>query len=110
MSFSKTVSIFAALTSIFVAAGTGYKLAQNNNEFSSSPVEEVSTKYEYHIAELNEKISGLEKQLTNANPPTPITLPEPSTKQPVIQSPPLPKPPPLPPITTPSPSSNGNFE
>ena len=30
MSFSKTISVFAALASIFAAGATGWKLAQDN--------------------------------------------------------------------------------
>ena len=86
MSFSKTVSVCAALASIFAAGAAGWKLA---NENQTKPVEEVNTNYENHITELQQKISELEQKAT-----TPVTIPAPQP-QPVIL-PPVAPPPPVP--------------
>lgn len=101
MSFSKTVSVVAALTSIFGASIAGFKLAQDNQVKST---EEVNTKYEEHITQLQEKIAGLEKQLTNVNPPTPVVLPQTQVQQSTPSTPQLPPPP------QPSAPAAGNFE
>jgi len=98
MSFSKTVSVFAALASIFAAGAAGWKLA---NENQTKPAEEVNTTYEQHITELQEKISTLEKQATNVNPPAPVPLPQVSAApqtapKPATLPPVVPPPPPVP--------------
>lgn len=103
MSFSKTISVFAALCSVFGASIAGFKLAQDSQ---ATPKEDVTQKYEQHITELQEKISGLEKQLTNVNPPPVVSLP-PQT-QTVVKQVPAPTTPQLP--SPPSPPANGNFE
>ncbi len=97
MSFSKTISVVAALASIFGAGAAGWKLA---NENQTKPAEEVNTKYEQHITELQEKISTLEKQATNVNPPAPVPLPQVSVApqtapKPAILPPVVPPPPPV---------------
>ncbi len=86
MSFSKTISVCAALASIFAAGAAGWKLA---NENQTKPVEEVNTNYENHITELQQKISELEQKAT-----TPVTIPapqpQPATLPPVAPPPPVP--------------------
>jgi len=42
MSFSKTVSVVAALTSIFAAGATGWKLADTQKEVPLSPLDQKS--------------------------------------------------------------------
>ncbi len=101
MSFSKTVSVVAALTSIFGASIAGFKLAQDSQVKST---EEVNTKYETHITELQQQISGLEKQLTNVNPPSAVTLPQPTIDTQVQPPKPATLPPPAP--TPPAPTSS----
>lgn len=86
MSFSKTVSVFAALGSIFIAAATGYKLAQDNQE---------PNVYEDRINQLEEQL----KQSQQTTPPKPITLPQPQVHQ-------VPQPSQLPPATPPPPVPN----
>ena len=54
MSFSKTVSVFAALASIFAAGAAGWKLA---NENQTKPAEEINQTYDQHINNLQQKIS-----------------------------------------------------
>ncbi len=93
MSFSKTISVVAALASIFGAGAAGWKLA---NENQTKPVEEVNTKYEQHITELQQKIATLEQQTTNVNPPAPVPLPQVSVAPQTA-----PKPAILPPVAAP---------
>ena len=88
MSFSKTVSVFAALASIFAAGAAGWKLA---NENQSQPVEQTKD-----VSAFEEKINDLEKQLEEVKEqPKPVV---------VQQSPVLP---PFPPVPEPKP---GEFE
>ena len=79
MSFSKTVSVFAALASIFAAAATGYKLAKDNQSTPS----------------LEDKVQQLEKQLEETKQtqvvPQPVSLPT-TTSQASPAIPPLPPP------------------
>jgi hypothetical protein len=69
MSFSKTVSVFAALASIFAAGATGWKLADSQKEVPLSP--------------LDQKVMELEKKLDQAQQPQvapqPVILPTPPT-------------------------------
>jgi D-alanyl-D-alanine carboxypeptidase len=87
MSFSKTVSVFAALASIFAAGATGWKLADSQKEVPLTPLDQK-------VMELEKKLQEVqEPQVT----PEPVKLPEPIvqvTPQPVA----LPSPPP--PVTT----------
>ena len=106
MSFTKTISVFAALASIFGAGAAGFKLAQ---ESQVEPTEDVTAKYEQHITELQQQISGLEKQLTNTNPPPVVNLP-PQTQTVIKQVAPPTTPQLPPPPTPPSPPAAGNFE
>ena len=96
MSFSKTVSVVAALTSIFAAGATGWKLAD--------------TQKEVHLTPLDQKVMELEKKLEEVTvkepqvvPPQPVNLPAPiaqTVPQPVLPtSPVLPPPSVLPPVT-----------
>ena len=91
MSFSKTVSVVAALASIFAAGATGWKLADSQKEVPLSP--------------LDQKVMELEKKLEQTQQPQvapePVKLPQPTivvqqTPQPAI----LPPPPPPVPQTT----------
>ena len=88
MSFSKTVSVFAALASIFAAGATGWKLADSQKEVPLTP--------------LDQKVMELEKKLDQAQQPQvapePVNLPQPTVQtapQPTI----LPPPPPVPDVT-----------
>ena len=88
MSFSKTVSVFAALASIFAAGAAGWKLA---NENQSQPVEQTQD-----VSAFEEKINDLEKQLEEVKEqPKPVVVQQPTV------------PPPLPPVPEPKP---GEFE
>jgi uncharacterized protein HemX len=87
MSFSKTVSVCAALASIFAAGAAGYKLSQDNQ--SNTP-------------QLEEKVQQLEKQLEEAKQsqviPQPVVLPTPTPQLPQTSQTPAPQlpPPPVP--------------
>ncbi len=88
MSFSKTVSVVAALTSIFAAGATGWKLADTQKEVPLSP--------------LDQKVMELEKKLEEVTepqviPPQPVNLPAPIAQ--TVPQPVLPTPPVLPPVT-----------
>ena len=94
MSFSKTVSVFAALASIFAAGATGWKLADSQKEVPLSP--------------LDQKVMELEKKLDQAQQPQvtpqPVNLPTPPPQLPQISQTPLPQllpPPPVPENVTP---------
>jgi hypothetical protein len=87
MSFSKTVSVFAALASIFAAGAAGWKLADSQKEVPLSP--------------LDQKVMELEKKLEEVQEPQ--VVPEPvKLPAPIVQQAPQPTtlPPPPPPVTT----------
>jgi hypothetical protein len=90
MSFSKTVSVCAALASIFAAGAAGWKLA---NEKETTPTPEINQTYEQNINELQQKISELEQK-----EPIPVATPTPQAVQPAVTPPPLP---PVPPVNEP---------
>ena len=94
MSFSKTVSIFAALASIFGAGITGWKLAEESK--NPPPVEAPS------INAFEEKISELEKQIEETkNPVEQVVQPQvQEVQQPVILPPVAPPAPPQVPTET----------
>jgi len=87
MSFSKTVSVFAALASIFAAGAAGWKLSRDNTPQDTSV-------FEKKIVELEKKLEETQQpQVT----PEPVKLPAP-----VVQPAPQPAtlPPSPPPVTT----------
>lgn len=94
MSFSKTISVFAALASIFGAGITGWKLAEESK--NPPPVEAPS------INAFEEKISELEKQIEETkNPVERVVQPQvQEVQQPVILPPVAPSPPPPVPTET----------
>jgi hypothetical protein len=87
MSFSKTISVFAALASIFAAGATGWKLADSQKEVPLSP--------------LDQKVMELEKKLEQTQQPQ-VTPPPINLPAPIVQTPPqpnvLPAPTPPPPV------------
>jgi hypothetical protein len=90
MSFSKTISVFAALASIFGAGITGWKLAEESK--NPPPVEEPN------INVFEEKINELERKLEEpAQPVEQVAQPQvQAVQQPVILPPVAPPPPPVP--------------
>ncbi len=91
MSFSKTISVCAALASIFGAGAAGWKLTQESQ--APQPVEQPKQ----DVSVFEEKINELEEQLKEVKEqPKPETV---VVKQPAI--------PPLPPVPEPK---SGEFE
>ena len=90
MSFSKTVSVVAALASIFAAGATGWKLADSQKNVPLSP--------------LDQKVMELEKKLVEVTEPQ--VAPDSGVQQPitppvqVVSQPITPPPPVLPPTPT----------
>ena len=90
MSFSKTVSVVAALASIFAAGATGWKLADSQKDVPLSP--------------LDQKVMELEKKLIEVTEPQ--VAPDSGVQQPitppvqVVSQPVTPPPPVLPPTPT----------
>jgi len=90
MSFSKTVSVVAALTSIFAAGATGWKLADTQKEVPLTPLDQK-------VMELEKKLEEVSVKEPQVVPPQPVNLPAPiaqTVPQPVIPTPPV-----LPPVT-----------
>ena len=94
--FQSTISVVAALASIFGAGAAGWKLAYDSQQ---PAVKEETTTYQENIDKLKEEIAGLkqqpqvvESQQINSTPPPQLP---PVVQTPTIQAPP----PPLPPVT-----------
>ena len=87
MSFSKTVSVVAALTSIFAAGATGWKLADTQKDVPLSPLDQK-------VMELEKKLEEVAVKEPQVIPPQPVNLPAP-----IVQTVPQPVPPVLPPVT-----------
>ena len=89
MSFSKTVSVVAALASIFAAGATGYKLADLQKDVPLSPLDQK-------VMELEKKLIEVTEPQVVPVVPQPITLPAQVVTQPVIPPPPVLPPAPVP--------------
>ena len=87
MSFSKTVSVCAALASIFAAGATGWKLAQDDNSTKSPQLEEKVQKLEKQLAETKQPLVVPDPASLPA-PPNQVA-PEPATLPPVTPPPPI---------------------
>ena len=90
MSFSKTVSVVAALTSIFAAGATGWKLADTQKEVPLTPLDQK-------VMELEKKLEEVSVKEPQVIPPQPVNLPAPIAQ--TLQQPVTPIPPVLPPVT-----------
>jgi len=90
MSFTKTISVCAALASIFAAGATGWKLADTQKEVPLSPLDQK-------VMELEKKLEEVTVKEPQVIPPQPVNLPAPIA-QTVPQSI-TPTPPVLPPVT-----------
>jgi len=90
MSFSKTVSVVAALTSIFAAGATGWKLADTQKEVPLSPLDQK-------VMELEKKLEEVTVKEPQVIPPQPVNLPAPIVQ--TVPQPVLPPAPVLPPVT-----------
>ena len=101
MSFSKTVSVVAALTSIFAAGATGWKLADSQKDVPLSPLDQKVMELEKKLTEVTEPQVAPEVQQP-ANPLPPVLPPAQVVTQPVTPPPPvLPPAAVLPPAPTP---------
>ena len=89
MSFSKTVSVVAALASIFAAGATGYKLADSQKDVPLSPLDQK-------VMELKKKLIEVTEPQVAPVVPQPITLPAPVVPQPTNPLPPVLPPAPVP--------------
>ena len=89
MSFTKTVSVVAALTSIFAAGATGWKLADSQKDVPLSPLDQK-------VMELEKKLIEVTEPQVAPVVPQPVTLPAQVVTQPVTPPPPV-----LPPASTP---------
>jgi len=90
MSFTKTVSVVAALTSIFAAGATGWKLADTQKEVPLTPLDQK-------VMELEKKLAEVSVKEPQVIPPQPVNLPAPIAQ--TVPQPVLPTPPVLPPVT-----------
>ena len=88
MSFSKTVSVVSALTTIFLAAGAGWKLADTQKDVPLSPLDQK-------VMELEKKLIEVTEPQVAPVVPQPITLPAQVVTQPITPPPPV-----LPPAPT----------
>ena len=89
MSFSKTVSVVAALASIFAAGATGYKLADSQKEVPLTPLDQK-------VMELERKLIEVTEPQVAPVVPQPITPPAQVVTQPVTPPPPVLPPAPVP--------------
>ena len=89
MSFSKTVSVVSALTTIFLAAGAGYKLADSQKDVPLSPLDQK-------VMELEKKLIEVTEPQVAPVVPQPITLPAPVVPQSANPLPPVLPPAPVP--------------
>lgn len=102
MSFTKTISVVAALGSIFSVGLASWKISEDIKNSQTAPLEQkIEDIKNSQTAPLEQKIEDLEKKLEEAKQPI---------QQPVVQQTPIPQPqvlPPLPPVPEPKP---GEFE
>jgi hypothetical protein len=89
MSFSKTISVFAALASIFAAGATGWKLADSQKDVPLTPLDQK-------VMELEKKLEAVEEPPVV---PEPVNLPAPIVQQTLLPAPT--PPPPVPENATP---------
>jgi hypothetical protein len=85
MSFTKTISIFAALASIFAAGATGWKLADSQKDAPLSPLDQK-------VLELEKKL----EEVTSQQPVQQVAQPPATTLPPPVILPPVTPPPPVP--------------
>jgi hypothetical protein len=85
MSFSKTISVVAALASIFGAATAGWKLAESNSQQPPTVLDEKLNQLDKKLEELS-----TQKPLEEVSQPQVTPSPQPVTIPPVQPLPPLP--------------------
>ncbi len=97
MSFSKTVSVVAALTSIFAAGATGWKLADSQKDVPLNPLDQKIMELEKKLEEVTVKEPQVVPQPVNLPAPIAQTVPQSITPTPPVLRPPsvTPTPPPV---------------
>jgi hypothetical protein len=93
MSFSKTISVVAALGSIFSVGLASWKISEDIKNEQTAPLEQK-------IQELEKKLEEPKQQLITPIP-APVILPPAQTQVPQLPSPPPPVPPVEPSTSTP---------
>jgi hypothetical protein len=84
MSFTKTISAFAALASIFGVSVAGYKLAESSANTPPAELEEKITQLEKQLEEVT-----LQKPVEQVVQPQPVVTPAPIILPPVTPPPPV---------------------
>ena len=82
MSFTKTISAFAALASIFGVSVAGYKLAESSANIPPSALDERIMQLEKQLEEVTSQ-----KPVVEVAPPQPVVAPEPVILPPVTPTP-----------------------
>jgi len=85
MSFTKTISVFAALASVFAAGAAGWKLADSQKDVPLSPLDQK-------VLELEKKL----EEVTSQQPVQQVAQPPATTLPPPVILPPVTPPPPVP--------------
>ena len=86
MSFTKTISIVAALSSIFGVSVAGYKLAEGSTNTLQPTLEEKIIQLEKQLEEVTSQ-----KPVVEATPPQSVVVPAPVILPPVTPPPPVPE-------------------
>jgi hypothetical protein len=86
MSFTKTISIVAALSSIFGVSVAGYKLAESSANTIQPTLEEKITQLEKQLEEVK-----AQKPVEQVSQPQPAVAPEPVILPPATPPPPVPE-------------------
>ena len=84
MSFTKTISAFAALASIFGVSVAGYKLAEGSTNIPSPILEEKIIQLEKQLEEVK-----TQKPVVESAPPQPVVAPPPVILPPLTPPPPV---------------------
>lgn len=107
--FQSTISVIAALASIFGAASAGWKLAENNSPAQPVPVD---TAHEDRIIELQRELEDFKQKTTGEDGVPSETPPDPSANV-IVAKPAVPEPQVAPaniPPAPPAPNIRSEFE
>ena len=86
MSFSKTISVVAALASIFSVGVASWKMSEEIKKEQTNPLEEKIQQLEKQLEE-----ATTQKPVQQVAPPPQITAPQPVILPPVTPPPPVPE-------------------
>jgi hypothetical protein len=84
MSFTKTISAFAALASIFGVGLASWKISEDIKKTQTTPLEEKIIKLEKQLEEMT-----LQNPVVEVAQPRPVVAPEPVILPPVTPPPPV---------------------